>query len=96
LCAGGAAHDRYGVCRVRQGWPVNGLLLAGVTRKGQHAELAAYGPFRYAAASTSSHRFVWTYADGGAMLSAAEERCTSSCRPGCAERSGLDGFHIGG
>jgi hypothetical protein len=53
-------------------------------------------PFRYAAASTFSHRFVWTYAEGGAMLSAAEERCTSSCRPGCAERSELDGFHISG
>jgi hypothetical protein len=34
---------------------VNGLLLAGVTRKGQDAELAAYG--RFAAVSTAANTF---------------------------------------
>jgi hypothetical protein len=42
---------------------VNGLLLAGVTRKGQDAELAAYG--RFVAVSTATNvlptGFLWPY-----------------------------------
>jgi hypothetical protein len=63
-------HEFGVLARVFAGaWAVNGLLLAGVARKGQDAELATSCP-SVRGCQYVLHRFLWTCAGGGAMLSA--------------------------